>query len=83
MDDAWAAIDGNIEEQFAGLAVCGVHLGQMFDVDMDKTYVIILEALVSFTRLRRGIGRSWIELFGPDFLVDAVATEVWEEMPKR
>ena len=55
----------------------------MFDVDVNKAQVIVLEAPLSFARLRRGFGRSSIEPFGLEYPVDAVAIEVWQEVPEH
>src|SRR4051812_46323398 len=50
---ARAAVDGDIEVALAPVAIGGLQLGQMLDVDMDEAEVVVLEAALAFGRLWR------------------------------
>src|SRR3546814_10730009 len=83
MAEPGAAIDGDIEYALADLAVCRAQLGQMFNVDVNKAQIIVLEAALPFAWLRRGLGWSSIKPLGLEHPIDAVAIEVWQEVPEH
>ena len=47
MDGARAAVDGDIKEALAALAIGRLQLGQMLDVDVDEAEVIVLEGALT------------------------------------
>src|SRR3546814_17170630 len=55
----------------------------MFNVDVNKAQIIVLEAALPFAWLRRGLGWSSIKPLGLEHPIDAVAIEVWQEVPEH
>src|SRR3546814_18023824 len=55
----------------------------MFNVDVNKAQIIVLEAALPFAWLRRGLGWSSIKPLGLEHPIDAVALEVWQEVPEH
>jgi len=82
VDKSRAATDCDIEEALSDLAVRGTQLGQMFNVDVDKAEITILEAPRSLAGLHRRLGWSSIEAFGLQDTVNAIAVEMWQKVPE-
>src|SRR3546814_18519953 len=55
----------------------------MFNVDVNKAQIIVLEAALPFAWLRRGLGWSSIKPLGLEHPLDDVAIEVWQEVPEH
>ena len=55
----------------------------MLYVDVDEAQIIVLEAALPFARLRRGFGWAAVETLGLKHPIDAVAIEVWQEVPEH
>jgi hypothetical protein len=76
MDRARAAVDGDVEIAFAPVAIGGLQLGQVLDVDGHEAEVIVLEGALAFG----GFFRDWlgpaVQPFGLEDAPDAVAVEM-------
>ena len=79
MDRARAAVDGDVEIALAPLAIGGLQLWQVLDVDVHKAEVIVLEGALAFGGLRRWRCGPAVEAFGPEDAPDAVAIETRQE----
>lgn len=80
VDGARAAVDGNIQEALAPLAVAELQLGQVLDVDADDAEVVVAERALALGRLvEHGLGPS-VQAFGLEDAPDAVAVEVRQEV---
>lgn len=73
MHEARAAIDHNVEEAFARLAVLGLWLRQVSDVDMDVAKVVISESAVTPCRADICFWRPAVEIGVFQDALDAVA----------
>ena len=75
---ARAAVDGHIEEALAALAIGGLQLGQVLDVDVHEAEVVVLErAALALALLRR---RQAAQPFGLEDAVDGIAVEMRQEV---
>ena len=75
---ARAAVDGDIEEALAALAIGGSQLGQVLDVDVDEAKVVVLErAALALALLRR---RQTAQAFGFEDAIDRIAVEMRQEV---
>ena len=79
-DRARAAVDGDVEIALAPLAIGGLQLGQVLDVDVHKAEVIVLEGALAFGGLCRWRFGPAVEAFGPEDAPDAVAVEMRQEV---
>ena len=78
VNPARAAVDGDIEEALAALAVSGSQLGQVLDVDVDEAEIVVLErAALALALLRR---RQTAQAFGFEDAVDRIAVEMRQEV---
>jgi hypothetical protein len=78
MHPARAAVDGDIEEALAALAIGGSQLGQMLDVHVHEAEIIILErAALPFALLRR---RQAPQALSLEDAVDRIPVEMRQEV---
>ena len=78
MHPARAAVDGDIEEALAALAIGGSQLGQVLDVDVHEAEIVVLErAALALALLRR---RQAAQAFGLEDAVDGIAVEMRQEV---
>src|SRR5689334_16063674 len=73
VDRARAAVGGDIETALAPLAIGGLQLGQVLDVDVHKAEVIVLEGALALGGVCRWRVGAAVEAFGPEDAPDAVA----------
>src|SRR5688572_32909701 len=75
VNGARGAVDGNIKVAFTPLAIDGLELGQMFDVEVNEAEIVVLELFGAL--LGRGDRRGWqaAEALGFENAVNAVAVE--------
>jgi hypothetical protein len=80
VDGAGPAVDGDEEVALAALAVGGLQLRQVLDVDVDEAEVVVPE--LALAALRPVGRRRWpsAQPLGAQDAPDAVAVEVWEEV---
>ncbi len=76
VDGARAPVDCNVEVALAALAVGGLQLRQVLDVDVDEAEVIVPEAALASPRTVLGWRWPPAEPLGPENAPDAVAVEV-------
>ena len=80
MHGTGATVDGNKEVALASLAVSGLQLGKMLDIDVNKTEIIILEDTLASGRLRGDWRSSPTEAFASKNSPDAVAVKMRQEV---
>ena len=73
-----AAVDGDIEEALAALAIGGSQLRQVLDVDVDEAEIIVLERADFALALLRG--RQAAEPLRLEDAVDGIAVEMRQEV---
>src|SRR5918997_1452396 len=73
-----ATVDGHIEKALAALAIGGLQLGQVLDVDVDEAEIILLER----ADLTPALLRRWQppEAFSLEDAVDGIAVEMRQEV---
>lgn len=54
----------------------------MFNVDVDKTEIIVVEASLPLAGLQRRLGWSSIEALGLQDTVNAITVEMWQKVPE-
>jgi hypothetical protein len=75
---ARAAVDGHIQILFAALAISGLHLGQVFDVHVHETKIVVLErAHLALALLRR---RQAAQTLSLEDVVDGILVEMRQEV---
>jgi hypothetical protein len=80
VDGAGPAIDGDIEVALAALAIGGLQLGQVLDVDVDEAEIIVPEgALAPDGPLGRGRAPA-AQALSPEDAPDAVAVQMRQEV---
>jgi hypothetical protein len=78
MHPARAAVDSHVEEALAALAISGLQLGQVLDVDVEEAEVVLLErAALPPTLVSR---RQAVQALGLENAVDGIAVEVRQEV---
>src|SRR5438309_8640949 len=80
MHGAGAPIDGDIEITLAPFAITGLQFRQMFDVDVNKTKIILFKGPFSLDRLGRSGSESTVKPLRFQNAPDAVTIEVWQKM---
>ena len=80
VDGARVAVDGDIEIALAALAVGGLQLRQVLDVDVDEAEVVFLEPALAPLGAVRGGGWPAVQPLSPEDAPDAVAIEMRQEV---
>jgi hypothetical protein len=80
MDGAGAAIDRDMEEALAPLAIGGLQLGQVLDVDMHEAEVILFKATLALGGPLSNRPGPAVQAFGLEDAPDAIAIEVQPEV---
>ena len=69
-----------VEKALAPLAIGCLQLGQVLDVDVNETEVVILVGALSPRRFGGGGWLTAVETFRPENVPDAIAVEMGQEM---
>ena len=78
MHPARAAVDGHIQEALAALAIGGLQLRQVLDVDVHEAEIVVLERAALALALLRG--RQAAEALSLEDAVDGIAVEMRQEV---